>query len=167
VNLESAPWLLFPFHGPFLDTEVYRFFKIDAEFARLIRYRKTSIALRFFGGIGVADMLNTMRNPVKENALPFFKQYFSGGPNSMRAWALRRLGPGSVIKNFAGDDGAPDRYGDVQLEGNAEYRFPLGRPFGIKVEGATFVDVGNVGFSKKKRGQLRPYSIQIFIKISP
>jgi len=79
----------------------------------------------------------------------FFKQYFSGGPNSMRAWSLRRLGPGSTIKKFIGEGSTPDRYGDMQLEANAEYRFPIGRPFGIKVNGALFIDAGNVWMIKR------------------
>ena len=43
----------------------------------------------------------------------------------MRAWGLRQLGPGSTIKDFAGSTGIPERYGDVQLEANIEYRFPI------------------------------------------
>jgi len=152
INGESSPTVLFPFHGPFLDTQVYRFFKADVEAARLIRRPKTSIALHGFFGIGVSDMLGASRNPVKKNSLPFFKQYFAGGPNSMRAWALRRLGPGSVVKDFTGENGAPDRYGDVQFEVNGEYRFPIGRPFGIKINGATFIDVGNVWLLKSEAG---------------
>lgn len=66
----------------------------------------------------------------------------------MRAWALRRLGPGSTLKEFKGQSGTPDRYGDIQLEANAEYRFPLGKPLGIKVNGAFFTDIGNVWFMK-------------------
>ena len=67
----------------------------------------------------------------------------------MRAWALRRLGPGSTLKEFTGQSGTPDRYGDIQLEANTEYRFPIGKPLGIKVNGALFTDVGNVWFMKK------------------
>jgi outer membrane protein insertion porin family len=152
INFEGAPWLLSPFHSPFLDTEVYRFVKVDLEGARLIRFPKTSIALRGFIGIGIADPFNTTKNPDKKNALPFFKQYFAGGPNSMRAWALRRLGPGSLVKDFTGDKGRPDRYGDFQLELNGEYRFPIGKPLGIKVDGALFIDMGNVWLLKGKAG---------------
>lgn len=64
----------------------------------------------------------------------------------MRAWALRKLGPGSSVKDFGLN---PERYGDVQLEGNIEYRFPMGKPFGIKINGALFTDIGNVWFLKK------------------
>ncbi|MBC7947235.1 MAG: BamA/TamA family outer membrane protein [Chitinophagaceae bacterium] len=152
ANFEGAPWLAFAFHNPFLDSQIYRFIKFDVEFARLIRYPKTSIALRGFLGVGYANPFGTTVNPDKRNALPFFKQYFSGGPNSMRAWALRRLGPGSTVQEFNGPQGTPDRYGDVQLEANIEYRFPLFKPLGIQVNGAVFTDIGNVWLLKKAAG---------------
>ncbi len=150
MNFEESGLLTGLIRNRFLDTQLYRFVKIDAEFAKLFRYRKTSIALRVFAGIGYE--FNSTRNEDKRKTLPFFKQYFSGGPNSMRAWALRRLGPGSTVKEFLGVGSTPDRYGDVQLEANAEFRFPIGRPFGIKVNGAVFTDVGNVWFLKKIAG---------------
>ena len=69
----------------------------------------------------------------------------------MRAWALRKLGRGSSIKSF-GVDGIPDRYGDVQLEGNVEYRFPISIFAGVKVDGAFFTDIGNIWVLKKAAG---------------
>jgi outer membrane protein assembly factor BamA len=67
----------------------------------------------------------------------------------MRAWRLRRLGPGSTVKDFGQ---FPDRFGDVQLEFNTEYRFRLMTVAGTKVESALFVDAGNVWFLKKNAG---------------
>jgi len=150
ANFEGAPLFAGWIRNDFLDSQLYRFIKIDAEFARLIRYRKAAVALRIFGGIGIADPFNTTRNPNKVDNLPFFKQYFSGGPNSMRAWAIRRLGPGSVVKNFTE---TPDRYGDIQLEANVEFRFAIGRPFGIALNGALFTDAGNIWFLKQAAGR--------------
>lgn len=69
----------------------------------------------------------------------------------MRAWKLRQLGPGSAIKSF-GTDGSPDRYGDVQVEANIEYRFPYFNVNGVKVNGALFTDIGNIWFLKKEAG---------------
>lgn len=148
ANIEQSGVLLGMFRNTFLDDELYRYIKTDAEFARLIRFPKsTSLALRFFAGIGYE--YDFTRDENKRNNLPFFKQYFAGGPNSMRAWSLRRLGPGSTIKEFNGPGATPDRYGDVQLEGNVEYRFPLGKLFStIQINGAVFTDVGNVWFMK-------------------
>ncbi|NOT51727.1 MAG: BamA/TamA family outer membrane protein [Chitinophagaceae bacterium] len=132
----------------FLDTNLYRFVKADVEFVRKINYVNTALVLRFFAGVGYE--FNSTVHPNKKNNLPFFKQYFAGGPNSMRAWALRKLGPGSSVKDFGLN---PERYGDVQLESNIEYRFPLGKPFGVKVNGALFTDIGNVWFMKKISGR--------------
>jgi len=73
------------------------------------------------------------------NALPFVKQYFSGGANSLRAWNVRALGPGSYRprEDFTG---YPNLTGDLKMELNWEYRF---RMFWL-LEGALFVDAGNI-----------------------
>jgi outer membrane protein assembly factor BamA len=136
-------------NNKFLNSNLYRFSKIDAEFTRKIVYNKSAIAVRFFAGVGYE--FNSTANPDKKNNLPFFKEYFAGGPNSMRAWALRKLGPGSSIKDFGLD---PERYGDVQLEANFEYRFPITTISGVKLNGALFTDMGNIWFLKKAPGRL-------------
>lgn len=65
-----------------------RFIKTDAEIKRNIVYNKSAIALRGFLGIGVPLLgIDTNRT------LPFFKQYYGGGSNSMRAWPIRGIGP--------------------------------------------------------------------------
>jgi outer membrane protein assembly factor BamA len=79
--------------------------------------------------------------------MPFFRQYYGGGANSMRAWGLRKLGPGSTVKSFARTI-APDRFGDIQLEANAEYRFYLTEINGITLNSALFTDIGNVWFRR-------------------
>jgi outer membrane protein insertion porin family len=134
----------------FLDSQLYRFIKVDAEFARRIRYQKSSLVLSAFAGVGYE--FDFTRHPDKKNNLPFFKQYFAGGPNSMRAWRLRQLGPGSTIKPFSGSSGIPDRFGDVKIEMNAEYRFPIAKIWGFWVNGALFTDVGNIWFLKSAAG---------------
>jgi outer membrane protein assembly factor BamA len=75
------------------------------------------------------------------SALPFEKKYFSGGPNSIRAWSTRDLGPGSYIRP-ASDTifNYPNQVADIKLEANFEYRF---RMF-WKFEGAFFIDAGNI-----------------------
>ncbi|HEV7780377.1 MAG TPA: BamA/TamA family outer membrane protein [Chitinophagaceae bacterium] len=135
----------------FLDDNLYRFIKLDAEMIRKMIMRRSALVLRAFGGVGYE--FNSTVNPNKRNNLPFFKQYFAGGPNSMRAWGLRKLGPGSDTLAFSGVGSTPERYGDVQLEGNIEYRFPLAKPFGIKVDGAVFTDIGNIWFLKGAPGR--------------
>lgn len=71
------------------------------------------------------------------NVMPFEKMYFAGGPNSMRAWQPRSLGPGSSQLSPAG---LRLSYGELKMEGNVEYRFSLGE----SLEGAFFIDAGNV-----------------------
>lgn len=74
-------------------------------------------------------------------SLPFVKQYFAGGPNSLRAFQVRSLGPGAYQPQ-ANDNRLSffDQAGDIRLEANTEYRFPL---FSI-LRGAAFADAGNV-----------------------
>ncbi len=75
------------------------------------------------------------------NSLPFAKQYFSGGPNSLRAFRIRSVGPGSYVPDDPLSAGAFfDQAGDIKLEANLEYRFPI-----VSVlKGAVFTDAGNV-----------------------
>ncbi len=149
ANLEFSGLLLGFVRNEFLDSNLYRFIKIDADFARKIVLGKTAVALRFFAGMGYE--LSSTQHSRKKNNLPFFKEYFAGGPNSMRAWGLRKLGPGSTIKDF-GSTGVPDRYGDVQLEFNAEWRIPVFKSAGVGLNWAFFTDIGNIWYMKKAAG---------------
>jgi len=149
ANMESSGLVTGLVRNKFLDTNLYRFIKVDLDFAQKFKFNKSALVFRVFAGVGYE--LNSTVNPRKRNSLPFFRQYFAGGPNSMRAWALRKLGPGSVVRDF-GTTGVPDRYGDVQLEANIEYRFPFFNLSGVGVEGAIFTDIGNVWFLKKEAG---------------
>ena len=76
-------------------------------------------------------------------AMPYEKSFFGGGPTTMRAWQLRRLGPGSYQ---SGDD-ILERVGDLQLVINLEERFPIVGIF----EGALFADIGNVWLLNKSQ----------------
>jgi outer membrane protein assembly factor BamA len=147
INLSFEPSGYFAsliFKSPFFDSNLYRFVKLDAEFVQTFKipHSKNSFAWRFFAGAGYELPSNTNRN---NKYLPFFRQYYDGGANSMRAWAVRRLGPGSALKSF-NQDIAPDRFGDMRLEMNAEYRFYLTQFFGFPLESALYTDIGNVWF---------------------
>lgn len=155
ANLEVSGLLSGLIPSKFIDSQLYRFARVDVEYGKLFKWSKTSLVLRGFGGIGYE--FDFTKNPDKRDQLPFFKQYYSGGPNSMRAWQLRRLGPGSTVKYFTSDNDperviVPDRFGDVQLEANIEYRVPLFSMGNIPVNGAVFTDVGNVWLLKKEAG---------------
>lgn len=120
---------------------LFRFIKTDVEFKSQINYKYSGFAYRFFAGYGY---VYGKKGDQRENKLPFFKAYFAGGPYSMRAWQVRRLGPGSSTLYDTAGRGSNDRFGNMQLETNIEYRFNLTTIAGIKVRSALFLDIGNV-----------------------
>ncbi|MFD2433011.1 BamA/TamA family outer membrane protein [Mesonia maritima] len=87
---------------------------------------------RLFGGVGLPYG--------NSDALPFVKQYFAGGAYSVRAFQIRSLGPGTYDPESNDNSSYFDQAGDIRLEGNLEYRFPIVQ----YVNGAVFADAGNV-----------------------
>ena len=116
----------------FLNLEYAQYAKADIDFRYHLQTGDDSkIASRLFAGYGLPYG--------NSDVLPFTKQYFTGGPYSVRAFNIRSLGPGTYTP--PGDDGAFfDQAGNVRLEANLEYRFPL-FPY---LYGAVFADAGNV-----------------------
>ncbi|GGG37328.1 membrane protein [Bizionia arctica] len=93
------------------------------------------IAARLFGGYGLAYG--------NSEVVPFVKQYYSGGPYSVRAFNIRSLGPGtfnSDMDTSLNSNDYFDKTGNIKLEANLEYRFPIVSFF----KGAVFVDAGNI-----------------------
>ncbi|MEO6135186.1 MAG: BamA/TamA family outer membrane protein [Ginsengibacter sp.] len=83
--------------------------------------------------------------------LPFIKQFFIGGNNSIRAFRSRSVGPGSYRDPKADSlSFVPDQSGDIKLELNTELRYK----FNSILEGALFVDAGNIWLYNKDT--LRP-----------
>ena len=68
--------------------------------------------------------------------MPFERSFYAGGANGLRGWGYRSVGPGGYVPT----DDDIEKIGDMQLELNAEYRFPIRNIF----NGALFVDAGNV-----------------------
>lgn len=120
---------------------LFRFIKADIEYKHLINYKRSAIALRAFAGYG---FVYGYKGDQQERILPFFKAYFAGGPYSMRGWQVRRLGPGSSLLYDTSNLGANDRFGNMKLEFNAEYRFDVTTIAGVKVKSALFTDIGNI-----------------------
>lgn len=89
------------------------------------------VALRLFTGVG--------KPYGNSSVLPYTRQFFSGGPNSLRAFQLNSVGPGNYFQDTH-LQGFLQTGGDVKLEMNAEYRFNIFSYF----KGALFVDAGNV-----------------------
>ncbi len=121
--------------------DLWRFIRGDITYRRHIDYRRTQLAFRAFAGAGLAYGKG---GDGTEETLPFYKAFFAGGPNSMRGWQIRQLGLGSAHFYDTAQKGILDRFGDIALEGNIEYRFPLGTIFTIKVGSAFYVDAGNI-----------------------
>lgn len=108
-----------------------QFLKADIDYRIYIPVRKKSrIVYRLAGGIG-KPLANL-------GVLPYEQSFFSGGPNSVRAWRARTLGPGGYDPRTSST--RYDKIGDILLEGNFEYRFHIIKSF----NGAFFVDAGNI-----------------------
>lgn len=82
--------------------------------------------------------------------VPYSEQFYIGGANSIRAFTVRSIGPGSYRPPRALRDSYFDQTGTFKLEANVEYRFPI---VGI-LHGAAFLDAGNIWLLKND--PLRP-----------
>lgn len=127
-NSASGEKITFSHHAKFdIDTRLYKIFNDD-----------NSLAFRL--SAGVATPFGKLSTEV-----PFVKQFFLGGPTSLRAWRIRELGPGTY-NGFSIPLLPPEppyyQTGDVKLEFNAEYRFDLISYLLLK--GAVFIDGGNI-----------------------
>ncbi|NEU69681.1 translocation and assembly module lipoprotein TamL [Spirosoma agri] len=113
-----------------------QFIRVDVD-ARLYRKMSKNVtwANRVFAGMGA-----TYGNS-KGMQLPLTKQYFVGGPNSIRAFRARAIGPGLFTRDTLQQIQLfQDGGGDIKLEANTEIR----AKFTKYLEGAVFVDAGNI-----------------------
>lgn len=118
-----------------LDGDVRYYYKLG---------RKSQLANRLIAGVGF-PYGNSFE-------LPFIKQFFVGGSNSIRAFRARSVGPGTYRPEQSSlDNFLPDQSGDVKLEMNSEYRTQLA---GI-VHGALFVDAGNIWLYRENPDPLK------------
>lgn len=72
--------------------------------------------------------------------VPYSEQFYIGGANSIRAFSVRSIGPGSYRPPHDQVNGYFNQTGTFKLELNTEYRFPIA---GI-LHGAAFIDAGNI-----------------------
>ena len=92
--------------------------------------RLNSLVGRIHGGVALP------LGATVERGIPFSRRFFLGGPNSMRAWNIRHLGPGRLRPV----EGAEFQLGDILLEINLEYRRKLNSWISLGI----FADAGNV-----------------------
>lgn len=112
------------------------YLKVDVDFRYYYHFNKKHLLVfRSFSGAGL---------PLDQyGVIPYEQLYFAGGANSVRGWQQRTLGPGIYFDeaNFY------DRLGEVKIEGNLEYRFPITSI----IKGGLFVDAGNVWTLKNEQ----------------
>lgn len=128
-------------------SKVFNFEPIDGQYQMFnniyAQYWKTEFDIRYNQKISKTSKLiyriySGMAKPYGNvDAMPYVKQFFSGGANGLRAWPVKSIGPGSYYN--------PDRKyyneaADLKFEGNIESRLKL---FSI-IEGAWFLDAGNI-----------------------
>ncbi|MXV53124.1 BamA/TamA family outer membrane protein [Pedobacter sp. HMF7647] len=113
-----------------------QYVRLEADFRHYLKLgTSSSWANRVIAGYGYAYGNSA--------SLPFVKQFFIGGTNSLRGFRARTLGPGSYRDPKIGTDSiVTDQAGDIKLEFNTEYRPKL---FSV-VRGALFVDAGNIWY---------------------
>ncbi|NAW51119.1 BamA/TamA family outer membrane protein [Elizabethkingia argentiflava] len=107
--------------------------KIENDFRFYHKFsQKSSLASRII--VGVAYPYGNSEN------IPFSRQFFVGGTNSIRAFRARTLGPGSYDPRVEQQGFFFDQSGDIKLEWSAEYRRNLYKFLNL----AAFVDAGNI-----------------------
>lgn len=119
----------------FFGLQYAQYAKADFDFRFHHNFGKRNehtLATRLFAGYGLAYG--------NSDVVPYIKQYFSGGPYSVRAFRIRSLGPGTFSGSSDTNAAFFDQTGNIRLEGNIEYRFPIFSFF----KGAVFADAGNV-----------------------
>lgn len=119
-----------------LNNRYSQFLKLTSE---LIGYRtmnnSNQLAMRVMGGVGYAYG--------NSEVMPYSEQFYIGGSNSIRAFRIRSIGPGSYHPEET-KYSYLDQTGDIKLEANVEYRFKIYESF----KGALFLDAGNVWLLK-------------------
>lgn len=117
-----------------------QFIKATAELRQLWKIsRNHYIATRL--------MLGAIHSYGNAQYAPYSEQFHIGGANSLRAFTIRSLGPGSYHPSSKDRYSYLDETGTLKMEINAEYRFKL---FG-DLNGALFVDAGNIWLMKRDK----------------
>lgn len=122
----------------FLGTPFAQYLKYTTELRPLIKFDdRNHLAMRLMAGVIWAYGNKTVA--------PYSEQFYVGGANSIRAFSIRSIGPGRFHPAETSRFSYVDETGDIKLEANLEYRFRIiGNLFGGNLNGATFLDAGNV-----------------------
>lgn len=131
------------------DLQYYQYYKLQVDF-RYYKPIKVKTILATRVNVGLSKPYGT--SGLKQggnNVLPYEKYFFSGGTNSIRAWRYRRLGPGSYANPDPSKQYTNEEPGNIVIETNFELRRKL---YGF-IEGAYFIDAGNVWLLSKDKNR--------------
>src|SRR5690606_3207340 len=132
----------------------YKYLKLSISYNRHIPVQEGTIFAYHFN-TGILYPYNAKRDA------PADKYYFIGGVNSIRAWGSRSLGPGSYPNKDAEKEQCfEEKAGEFSLQANAEIRQQLIR----FMEGAAFVDMGNIWMLHKTKRQGADFELNRFYK---
>lgn len=110
-----------------------QFLRASADFRYFLTLAQdVRLATRLTGGLAYAYG--------NSSSIPYTETFYVGGPNSLRGFGIRSVGPGSNSLYRCDAYGYLLQVGDVKFEANAELRFRL---LG-DIHGAFFADAGNV-----------------------
>ena len=130
-----------------------QFAKASIDVRNYTNFESSKFVVRLFTGVG--------KPYGNSSTLPYIKQFFSGGPYSVRAFVINSLGPGTYEQRTKDRSVFIQQGGDIKLESNAEYRFDIIGYF----KGAVFVDAGNVWLFKSNPAVVSPpFSFSTFYK---
>ncbi|MGR3809068.1 translocation and assembly module lipoprotein TamL [Jiulongibacter sp. NS-SX5] len=132
--IEKAFPLRTDFNSPDTVRQYFRYIKLNVDYRKYVNLAPSS-SLAYRINVGVA-------NPYGNESLPYVKNFFIGGSNSVRAWSPRSLGVGSAYPDTASGNIIPQA-GDILLQGSVEVRKKVARFFG-DIQLAAFVDAGNI-----------------------
>lgn len=141
VSLQEAGnifWSIYELSGQKDEKTLFK-----TPFSQFVKgYGQIVYGRRFFGshwwvsriGIGAAYAYGN------SSEVPYSEQFYCGGANSVRAFTVRSIGPGSYRAPAGLVNGYFDQTGTFIFLANTEYRFPILGP----LNGAIFIDAGNV-----------------------
>lgn len=131
---------------------------LGTPFSQFVKAQGQVVWTRYIGDVSslaARAFLGIVHAYGNESEAPYREQFYVGGSNSVRAFAVRTLGPGSFHPESNNLYSYYDQTGTFKFEANAEYRFPILGYF----KGAVFLDAGNIWLLKddpfRPGGQLK------------
>ena len=112
-------------------------------FSQFVKAQAQLVWTRKFGlksELATRVMMGAVHAYGNRDDVPYREQFYVGGSNSVRAFSVRTLGPGSFVPEDRGRFSYYDQTGTFKFEANTEYRFPILGYF----KGAVFLDAGNI-----------------------